>query len=1237
MIGVALRLLQIRDFDKLRGLLQIISGGVADLRVAGTRMGAGPKHAARHARYYRDAAEVLGLLERGCWTLTQLGQRLLAVDPHSADERALLCQAIASADELGEIGPTLLGADEPKFEVLVDYAIAQLPTLARATIERRIRDVISWRARLTGRAPPSPRRHEIDRVDRGQLGLFDPSTPIIEANEWPDPYRLPFNWPKDRVQVERVVYPDLRDSDHVLLVMGYTSLQNLCDFVGSLEADLPRSVRVVFGNEPFVGRDLPARRSTDTLSQDALDYWLERGVSIRHARAVLATLEALREGRLVTRIARRSPGLHAKMFIGSQTATIGSSNFTYPGLAGQLEANVRLGPRAADRQRLDEARRLGEIYWRLALPFDDALLGLLEQLLRKVSWQEALARGCAELLEGEWARLHLRDELGYSERLWPSQLQGIGQALYVLMEVGSVLIADATGSGKTRTGAWLLRTLRQRLVAMGRPIADPVLVSPPTVTEIWANELHDAEVRVEAYSHGALSSSRAAVHARVVKDVETARLLALDEAHNFINPSNRSAIVTTNLADHVVLFTATPINRDVSDLLGIVDLLGADNLDEETLKILLDAGWRRSRPLDDDDRLRLRRAVGAFTVRRTKSMFNTLIEREPTAYHNAKGQACRYPDHTPRYYPLGESKQDRKIAADITTLARSLQGMLWLRKPLQLTRALADEGWTADKYIAMRLQSARALARYQVRVSLRSSRAALWEHLHGTDAARLQFSLSRLDKDDSGEVLSKLDKLRDRGPLKSPLAKLLPAWLSSRADFRQACEAERALYEQIAERCARLSPGREEHKAKLLRKLVAKHGLVVAFDSRPITLALLRDLLDGTREFDVMIATGGRASEQKAVQRAFALGADTRPSIALCSNAMAEGVNLQQASAVVHLDMPSVVRIAEQRVGRIDRMDSPHTRVESWWPKDADEFALSTADKLGARLELVGDLLGANVSLPAASEREQIVRPQQLIAEMKAQEARQIELIDDAFAPVRGLVEGPRAIIDANTYAALRGSEAHVLSAVATVRAAAPWGFFTIPGTRRRAPRWAFVDGTSGRVLTALDEIADELRARLATAEDTELDVAAIDVMDALLGQLQTAASALLPRRKQRALEQMRELLPAWARQSRRDDDDERLRIIEDLLRLSKADDEIDYDELVDSWLAAIRPRWRELLIAPGRRRRSSLRRLAGLTPLLKKQPLATQTLVEMLGKVQRAKPLAERIVAAIIGVPAAR
>lgn len=1227
---MSLQLPQIRDFDKLRHLLQLIASGLKHGQVIGERMGAKPKHAARHANYYREAADILGLVELRRWTLTARGRGLLATDPGSEEERELLRAAVASAEPLGDLRQAILGEDEPDLDALVDYALAEVEKGSRGTVSRRVADLISWRRRLGGTTPVRPRRHQVIVGDeRGQLDLLERG-PSIEPDEWPDPMRLPFNWPRDRIRVEHPVYADLQSSDEVWLITGYASLQSLCHFVASLEADVPRKIRVVFGSEPFLGSERPIQSKLETLEQEVRDYWLEQGISIVHALSVLTTIEAIVEGRVETRISRRAQGQHAKMYIGQHAATIGSSNFTNPGLRTQLEANVRLTDAKPTRAHFEQARQLAAIYWKLAVPYDDQLLELLHELLRKVTWQEALARGCAELLEGEWARVYLRDELGFHERLWPSQVQGIGQALYVLMEFGSVLIADATGSGKTKAGAWLLRALRERLVMMGRPISDPVLITPPAVTETWAAELHEAEIRVEAHSHGALSNQRAAAHARVVADVEAARILSIDEAHNFINQSNRTVIVNTNLADHVVLFTATPINRDVSDLLSIADMLGADNLDENTLEILESCSWLGRRGLSDDDKRQLRQALRRFTVRRTKRKFNELIDREPGRYHNRRGDSCRYPEHTPYYYDLHESDRDLEIATKITEITRELLGVIMFDKPLRLTKIMRELGWTEQRYVTMRLRSATALARYQIRSALRSSRAALWEHLHGTEAAAQIYTVGRLDKSDSGNVIAKVERLLDRGPPRSDLGKVLPRWLRERGAFELACKQELERYRAIAKLCGRLTDGREQAKAARIRKLVDTHRLVIAFDERPITLALMRELLEQD-DFDVLVATGGRRSDQKAVLDAFGLGANTSAAVALCSNSMAEGINLQQASAVIHLDMPSVVRIAEQRVGRIDRMDSPHGDVESWWPRDAEAFALSSDEKLGARLELVGDLLGSNVELPNFDQRE-VVAPEQLVREMQEHEQQQLELLDDAFAPVRAFVEGPSALVDAEIYRALRRSKANVLSAVAVVRSTVAWGFFTIPGNTRSAPRWVFVDGARRIVWTALDEVAEQLRERLVGVEELELDRHAIEVMEELLETLQARAPSLLPRRKQRALEQLRDVLRGYERRGKKDRDSERVVIVQQLLRLSSGDDRVDLDQLVESWLALVRPRWRAALHESPRRR--SLRRLRGLDRMLEHEPFSTEELTDLVGSVRVAKPLAERVVAAIIGVP---
>jgi hypothetical protein len=532
----------------------------------------------------------------------------------------------------------------------------------------------------------------------------------------------------------------------------------------------------------------------------------------------------------------------------------------------------------------------------------------------------------------------------------------------------------------------------------------------------------------------------------------------------------------------------------------------------------------------------------------------------------------------------------------------------------------------------MRLRSAKALARYQVRVALRSSRAALWEHLHGTEEARRRYRISRMDKEDTGEVITRLRAFRAKGPPRSELGPCVPEWLAERGDFERACDEELDKYERIAELCDRLSDGRERAKVRCLHRRVAEHGLVVAFDSRPITLCLLRDMLaDG--DLEVHVATGGRRAEQRAVQQGFGLGSPSRRAIALCSNSMAEGINLQQASAIVHLDMPSVVRIAEQRVGRIDRMDSPHAQIESWWPRDAEEFALSSDEKLGARLELVGDLLGANVELPDDLDDPRIVRPEDLQHEMQEQQERQLELLDDAFTPVREFVEGTSALVAPEIYAVLRKSKAKVLSSIAVVGAARPWGFFTIPGTPQSAPRWIFVDGATGNVTTELEDVALRLRERLPGATDAALDHRAMQTLEALLERLQAKALELLPRRKQRALGQLRVVLDRYERRAAKAGDLERLAVVRPLMGLLADDDRIDLDELSEAWLSTIRPRWRAALHERGRKP-TRLRRLDSLASGLIERPLGTDELRRLRDTVRVAKPLAERIVAAIVGVP---
>jgi hypothetical protein len=227
------------------------------------------------------------------------------------------------------------------------------------------------------------------------VDLFsDEQSPLstIAGLSWPDGRRFPLNL--DAGKVKDVVLPDLKHAQSALLVSGYASLDRLIDFV----ATCPDESRphVMIGHEPH-----PSRRETYELTGRSLPlevghYWLERGVSLHLSAKLLHFIERLKEGTIQARYLPGGTPLHAKIYVGDDGATIGSSNFTESGLRLQMEANARFSA-TQERVRYAELKQVAENFWTMGRDYRDELIALLEQLLRVVSWQEALARACARI------------------------------------------------------------------------------------------------------------------------------------------------------------------------------------------------------------------------------------------------------------------------------------------------------------------------------------------------------------------------------------------------------------------------------------------------------------------------------------------------------------------------------------------------------------------------------------------------------------------------------------------------------------------------------------------------------------------------------------------------------------------------------------------------------------------------------------------------------------------------
>jgi len=1022
------------------------------------------------------------------------------------------------------------------------------------------------------------------------LDLFGQQNhPVAEHPEleWPAPEDFPLNL--NAKQVHHSVLPDLEQARKPLIITGFASLDRIIDFIA--ESDEQAHVRIVFGSEPF-----PSRRDTfevteEPFTKEVENYWLERGISLRLSAKLLQCIEKLKSGQTESRyIAGRGGRLHAKIYCSEQAATLGSSNFTRPGMENQLEANARF-TRRHENCRFRELVRIAENYWAMGDDYNEQLIALLEKLLSWVTWQEALARACAELLEGDWAQTYLRGEyLPGDTTLWPSQKQGIAQALYILSRQGSVLVADATGSGKTRMGVHLIGAVANDILRKGRiRQGKALMVCPPAVLPGWEWESNLSGVHIDAYSHGTLSHARSRRHELTMEALRRAQILCVDEGHNFLNlGSSRTQKILRHMADHVLLFTATPINRSVKDLLRIVDLLGADNLDETTLRMFKKLLGARNinRTFTEQELNTLRKEIQRFTVRRTKRMLNDLIKREPEQYRDKYGNKCRFPKHKPRIYPLKENSEDCAIAAKIRELADQLYGVTHFNKTIELPEALARMGVTEEKYLAGRLNSSKKLSRYIIMASLRSSRIALAEHIVGTRQAVRDFKLEKFQKQQStGNVLATIDRLKNHLP-KNKLRIQLPGWLSDEIKHRQACQHDEEVYREIYRLLRTMSDSREINKARKIVKLMKKHDLLLAFDSKPISLAEIeRQINKLTSRYKVITATGDQASQRNDVLDIFGLDSEETGVIGLCSDSLSEGVNLQRASTLLHLDMPTVVRIAEQRVGRIDRMDSPHKTITVWWPRDAPEFALSSDERFVERYETVEALLGSNMPLPEDMHANHVkpVSVDEIIREYeKKDDFRQWDGIQDAFTPIRDLVSGERALIDGKTYEHYRNINARILSRVSVVRSHAPWAFFCIKGGSFNAPRWVFLPGVSGTAVTELEDVCLHLRDRLGhEVEDLPPDQRAAQLLEEFLKNLSSIEKTLLPRTKQRALEEMEHVLAHFMRQSAEEKDQvrmERYQALLDMLACSDLDKQPDWDEVAARWLDIIRPIWYEKL-----------------------------------------------------------
>lgn len=723
--------------------------------------------------------------------------------------------------------------------------------------------------------------------------------------------------------------------------------------------------------------------------------------------------------------------MHGKTFLVTTSddgAIAGSSNFTYAGLARNIELNLgQYQPRVVGQVRQwfselwdeSEPYPLADLYRARFAPHNPYLIYL--RMLYERYGAEVQDQAVQE---------------GTGLRLTTFQQDGVWRAKRILDGFHGVVIADGVGLGKSFIAGELIREAvverRQRVL----------LVTPAALRDgPWASFLAEHQLGVESVSYEEMTADRRLNPGASGDGLRFApneyALIVIDEAHAYRNPDTQRAGVLRRLLagtppKQLVLLTATPVNNSLWDLYYLLGYFVTNDAEFAASGIpSLKAHFAEAMATDPEDLSpdKLFDVLDAIAVRRTRHFVSKYYPNDTVSIG---GQEIPVTFPTPVPITV-EYNLDAVLPGFFTRFAHALDcpdlnecehGLAPTAPTLRLAR------YTPSLYLRDRRAQEEVGEQVQRETNLAGLlRAGLLKRFESSAAAFAQ-TCRRMAQSHDGFLAFLHDGI-------VPEPEALNEWLSGESDaeyqeavvaavrggsgtplaafdadaLQAAAIADRELLLAFATEAETVDAASDPKLLKLADELAAiasqaadeAYGPDDERDKRKVlifsyyadTVAWIESFLQQRIATDPQLAayrgrfaavSGDNAlatvSRNSAVWGFAPVSSQAPPGrdgdrfdMLVSTDVLAEGLNLQQARHIINYDLPWNPMRLVQRHGRIDRIGSrhPHVFLRTYFPDYALDQILRLEDRLRRKIAQAASAVGVEGEILPGSRTSEVV------------------------------------------------------------------------------------------------------------------------------------------------------------------------------------------------------------------------------------------------------------------------